>query len=307
MTVHIHPDARCEADSVGEGARIGAMAVVRSGSRIESRAEIGAHATIAEGVIVGSDAIVEEGARVGRGVEIGDGARIGANAVIEARDSDGTAAVTIIEGGAEIGSGAIVTAGTRVGFDSVVKPRSVVRGDVPPRAVVHGDPAAIVGYVDELRAAASVIEADAAAGQKEIIEVGVGGCQLWPLESYRDLRGSLVPLEFDDGLPFAPRRLFYVFGAPGKEVRGEHAHKACAQFLIAINGSLAVVVDDGANVVEVRLNRPDVGLFLAPRTWGTQYKFSPDALLAVMASHPYDADDYIRSFSEFQQFIAGGP
>ena len=92
------------------------------------------------------------------------------------------------------------------------------------------------------------------------------------------------------------QNLYVVHGRPGWS----------AQFLIAINGSLAVVVDDGVNVVEVRLDRPDVGLLLPPPTWGTQYKFSPDAVLAVLASHPYDADDYIRSYSEFQHFLASG-
>ena len=34
-------------------------------------------------------------------------------------------------------------------------------------------------------------------------------------------------------------------------------------------------------------------------TWGTQYKYSPDAVLLVLASHPYDAGDYIRDYSEY--------
>ena len=50
---------------------------------------------------------------------------------------------------------------------------------------------------------------------------------------------------------------------------------------------------------EFRLDRPDVGLYVPPMTWGTQYKYSLDAVLLVFASHEYDAGDYIRDYDEF--------
>ena len=57
-----------------------------------------------------------------------------------------------------------------------------------------------------------------------------------------------------------PRRIFFVYDVPNERVRGEHSHKACAQFLVAIAGQLSVVVDDGRIADEVRLDRPDIGL-----------------------------------------------
>jgi hypothetical protein len=34
-------------------------------------------------------------------------------------------------------------------------------------------------------------------------------------------------------------------------------------------------------------------------TWGSQFHYSSGAVLLVLASHPYDAGDYIRDYDEF--------
>jgi dTDP-4-dehydrorhamnose 3,5-epimerase-like enzyme len=114
-----------------------------------------------------------------------------------------------------------------------------------------------------------------------------------------DLRGSLTVGEFQRQIPFTPLRYFMVFGVPSREVRGEHAHHACHQFLICLQGECSVVADDGEHRVEVVLDTKHRGLYLPPMTWGIQYKYSPDAMLLVFASHHYDAADYIREYDEF--------
>jgi dTDP-4-dehydrorhamnose 3,5-epimerase-like enzyme len=122
-----------------------------------------------------------------------------------------------------------------------------------------------------------------------------------------DLRGRLSVGEVGSDLPFAPQRYFMVFDVPGKDVRGEHAHRECAQFLICARGSVTVVVDDGQASEEVVLDRPDLGLYVPPMVWAVQYRYSPDALLFVLASHPYDARDYIRDYDEFLSIVTAGP
>ena len=104
-------------------------------------------------------------------------------------------------------------------------------------------------------------------------------------------------------MPFSPQRYFLVFDVPGKEVRGEHAHRASHQFLVCARGSLNVVVDDGVNTEEVRLDRPDLGLHIPPLVWAVQYKYSADAVLLVLASDPYDPADYIRDYDEFLSVV----
>ena len=47
------------------------------------------------------------------------------------------------------------------------------------------------------------------------------------------------------------------------------------------------------------LNRPELGLFVPPMTWTTQYKYSADAVLMVLASDVYHEDDYIRDLDQY--------
>jgi UDP-2-acetamido-3-amino-2,3-dideoxy-glucuronate N-acetyltransferase len=114
-----------------------------------------------------------------------------------------------------------------------------------------------------------------------------------------DLRGSLMAAEVGTQIPFTPRRIFTVFGVPSDRVRGEHAHRACAQFLIAVSGRVSVVLDDGQSREQVDLESPKVGLLIPPMVWGVQYRYSEDAVLLVAASLPYDPDDYIRDYETF--------
>jgi UDP-2-acetamido-3-amino-2,3-dideoxy-glucuronate N-acetyltransferase len=101
-----------------------------------------------------------------------------------------------------------------------------------------------------------------------------------------------------------PKRYFVVFDVPGKDVRGEHAHRECHQFLVCIRGSLAVVVDDGTAREEIALDAANVGLYVPPMTWAVQYKYSADATLLVFASDLYDPADYIRDYDKFLSELA---
>jgi dTDP-4-dehydrorhamnose 3,5-epimerase-like enzyme len=132
----------------------------------------------------------------------------------------------------------------------------------------------------------------------------VKGVVLHRLKSVRDLRGDLSVGEFERDVPFAPRRYFLVFDVPSAETRGEHAHRRCHQFLLCVRGSCSVVADDGEHRQEFKLDRPDIGLHLAPLVWGIQYKYSADAVLLVFASDYYDPDDYLRSYDAFLAALA---
>ncbi len=118
------------------------------------------------------------------------------------------------------------------------------------------------------------------------------GARLIDLPVHSDMRGALVAGEMGDVLPFVPQRYFVVFDVPSRHVRGEHAHRECAQFLTCLAGSLAVHLDDGERRAEVQLDTPGRGLLIPPMVWASQFRYSADAVLLVLASHPYRADDY---------------
>jgi dTDP-4-dehydrorhamnose 3,5-epimerase-like enzyme len=115
----------------------------------------------------------------------------------------------------------------------------------------------------------------------------------------------LVAREVGEDIPFVPERCFVVFDVPTKEVRGEHAHRRCQQFLVALRGKVNVLCDDGREREEFILDSPEVGLYMPPMIWGTQYQYTADAVLLVLASQHYDAADYVRDYETFLSLVRG--
>ena len=254
-------------------------------------------ARIDPSVALPDDIVVKSGAYLPAGLTLGSGCHIGPNvAFIDGRP------ITVGKG-VWIGANAIVHAGITVAAKAVVRPGSVVARSVPPGAIVEGNPAAIVGYVNADREAVRARH-DGPPRPAALVETTpVRGVTVHHFPLIPDLRGHLTVGEFERQIPFVPKRYFMVFGVPNREVRGEHAHVACHQFLVCPRGDCSVVADDGVNKYEVLLDRPNKGLHLPPMTWGIQYKHSPDAVLLVFASHYYDAADYVREYADFLDLV----
>jgi hypothetical protein len=244
-----------------------------------------------------SGAQVHPAAIVLGAVTLEDGARVAAGAVV-----GGDAAPVTVRRRASIGANATVAPGVEIGRGAVVEAGAVVTHDVPANAIVAGNPARIVAYADSGRPPA--LEAVAPPlPELEVTPTRVPGVTLRRLTSARDLRGSVTVAEFAD-LPFRPQRVFTVYGVPSESVRGAHAHRECAQLLVCSAGSVSCLVDDGTTRDEVRLASPGVALHVPPMIWGTQWRYTRDAVLLVLASHPYDPADYIRDYEDFLEEAA---
>lgn len=256
--------------------------------------------------LIALDAVLMPGAYVGPGVEVQAQAVIGPNASVLGRD-EGHDAPAVVQAGARIGANATVCAGVTIGMRARVEPGAVVSRSVPPLAIVEGNPARIIGYV-ETRADGAVATSSARTPlpQPGMEASNVRGVTLHRFRVVPDLRGSLTVGEFEREIPFAPKRYFLVFDVPTAETRGEHAHLRCEQFLIAVRGSVSVVADDGEAREEFTLDHPGVGLYLPPMTWGIQYRYSTDAVLLVFASDYYDPADYVRDYGEFLRRVKAG-
>lgn len=304
----VHPLGVCESRRVGAGTRVWAFAHILPGAVIGRDCNICDHVFIENDVVLGDRVTVKCGVQLWDGLRVGDDVFIGPNATFtndkfpRSRQHDRPILETQIGSGASIGAGAVVLPGLRIGVRAMVGAGAVVTRDVPTRAVVMGNPARIVGYADTpRRRPVADRSSDVAAGSGGAAAVGspVTGVSLKPLHRVDDMRGSLAAAEFPDQLPFVPKRCFVTFDVPGREVRGEHAHRRCHQFLLCPRGSLSLVLDDGRKSEELRLDRPDVGVYVPPMTWVVHYNYSDDALLLVLASEPYDPGDYIRDYEEF--------
>ena len=308
----VHPMADVQTNAIGANTRIWQYCVILPGAKIGANGNICSHCFIENDVVLGDRVTVKSGVQLWDGLRVGNDVFIGPNVSFSndrfprSRQRPEHFAKIHIADGASIGAGAIILPGVTIGAGGLVGAGAVVTRDVPPHSTVVGNPARIIGYHEFNDPTPSQSSRHTANSNKKFGEIhgtrselGVATCFLERLPNFIDMRGSLAALEDGKGLPFIPARVFLVYGVTSNQVRGEHAHRRCEQFLVAVNDSLSVVVDDGHKRTEVQLTSPNIGLYLPPMVWGIQYKFNPESVLMVLASRPYEADDYIRDYDEF--------
>ena len=133
-----------------------------------------------------------------------------------------------------------------------------------------------------------------------MIIVDINQCNLVDLPKVTDPRGNLTFIEGLRHVPYAIKRVFYLYDVPGGADRGGHALKACHQFLIAMSGSFDVVVNDGHRQKRIHLNRSYHGLYLPPMIWREMDNFSSGSVCLVLASENYSEGDYYRDYAEFE-------
>ena len=81
-------------------------------------------------------------------------------------------------------------------------------------------------------------------------------------------------MKFSHGIPVQADDYCLVQNVPHSKVRRGYAHIDRQQFLVCVRGGLSVIVDDGTQKEEIRLDSSSIGLFLPAMTWCLQYNFS---------------------------------
>jgi acetyltransferase-like isoleucine patch superfamily enzyme len=303
---YVHQFADVRSVHIGERTRIWQYVVVLPDAKIGRGCNICSHCFIENNVTVGDRVTVKSGVQLWDGLRIGDDVFIGPNVTFtndkfpRSRRPPKEFLVTSVESGASLGGGATILPGITIGRNAMVGAGAVVTRSVPANAIVTGNPGRIVGYVNtELRE--SVHRGGNIAASW--LPSRVKGVSLTRLPRITDIRGTITVGEFTRTIPFEVKRHFVIFDVPNVETRGEHAHRECHEFLICVRGNVSVVADDGGTRQEFLLDSPELGLHLPPMTWAIEYKYSADAVLLVLASHFYDAKDYIRDYDEFLRLV----
>lgn len=116
-----------------------------------------------------------------------------------------------------------------------------------------------------------------------------------------DARGSLVALECFKEIPFAIKRIYYIFGTQKNIPRGFHAHKELKQILISVSGSVTIHCEHNLHKRTYHLDSPDKGLLIEGLVWREMHDFSPNCVLLVLASEHYCEADYIRDYDIFKK------
>jgi len=248
----------------------------------------------------GRNCVVGPMSYVAQGCAFGSGVEIGAHATLVTSSFSGR---LLVRDGAHIAAGAVVSGAAVIGLGSRVEPGAVVTADVPPFAIVAGNPAHVTGYVTPSAAGGDLSLEHVRIPSDIGITPLASGSVIIRFPEVVDLRGRLSFSDVGGLLPFEVMRLFFVYGVPSREIRGEHAHRQLHQVLIAASGSVSVLTDNGRMRQEIVLDSPVLGLHIPPLVWGVQFRHSHDAVLLVLASAPYEADDYIREYDDFLKIV----
>ena len=114
---------------------------------------------------------------------------------------------------------------------------------------------------------------------------------------FNDDRGSLIPIELKN-VPFEVKRTFIVNNVPLNEIRGNHSHYTTKQYLICINGSVDVILNDGFNDTIYKLIKGE-SILIPELVWDSQKFTSENSEILVFCSTEYDINDYIIDYNKF--------
>lgn len=119
------------------------------------------------------------------------------------------------------------------------------------------------------------------------------------LTKFEDSRGNLSFIEANKHIPFSIKRTYLIYDVPGGEIRGGHAYKQLEEFIIALSGSFDIVLNNGKKNSKITLNRSYYGVYVPSLVWRKLENFSTNSLCMILASRPYEEEDYIRSHDKF--------
>jgi dTDP-4-dehydrorhamnose 3,5-epimerase-like enzyme len=128
---------------------------------------------------------------------------------------------------------------------------------------------------------------------------GIDACHVIELPRISDPRGNLTFIEGGKHVPFAIKRVYYLYDVPGGATRAGNGHKSLQQLVIAMSGSFDLVLDDGRNKKRIHLNRSYYGLYIPPMIWREIDNFSSGSICLALASDYYDEADYYRGYEVF--------
>lgn len=150
----IHELSNVKSKKIGKNTRVWQYSVILQGAQIGDDCNICAHTLIEGDVILGDRVTIKSGVYLWDGLRVEDDVFIGpcvsfANDLYpKSKVYPDSFLTTVIKKGASIGANATILPGITLGENCLVGAGSVVTKDVPQNAVVAGNPAKILRYID---------------------------------------------------------------------------------------------------------------------------------------------------------------
>jgi len=151
----IHPLADVAECTIGEGTKVWQFVVILRGAKIGQDCNICAQTLIEGDVVIGDRVTVKSGVQLWDGTRVEDDVFIGPNATFtndpyprSKQYPDDFSGIRVCKN-ASIGANATILPGITIGKQAMVGAGAVVTQDVPSKAVVVGNPARIIRYVEE--------------------------------------------------------------------------------------------------------------------------------------------------------------
>lgn len=130
--------------TIGDNSKIGSFVEIQKGATIGANCKISSHSFLCEGVHIADNVFIGHNVTF-----INDKFPRAANEDGSLQTEDDWACIdTHIDEGASIGSSATILCGIKVGKKAIVGAGAVVTKDVPEKAIVAGNPARIIKYID---------------------------------------------------------------------------------------------------------------------------------------------------------------
>lgn len=120
------------------------------------------------------------------------------------------------------------------------------------------------------------------------------------LPAFPDERGRLTVAEAGANVPFEIKRVYWITDVPPGARRGGHAHRRATELLVAVAGSFVVRCTHPQHGGEFELGAGGPALLVPPLVWREAVGFTAGAVCLVLASEPYDEDEYVHDLEEFQ-------
>ena len=122
------------------------------------------------------------------------------------------------------------------------------------------------------------------------------------LNPHSDTRGSLTAIEGGQTIPFDIQRVYFLHGIEAD--RGGHAHRDTQQIIIAVAGTFELTLSDGTETRSYFFDGPSRGLYVVPMLFIRLGRFSPGAVVLVLASTHYDKLRSIWSWDAYLEAIS---